>query len=211
MSDTAKKSAAKKTAAKKPEEQPASGSQEGSEQEQGSEEQAQPHTGRPGDSGPGTGTPAPEETTARYPAGLADDSAPLDPPKDAYTQNLPEAGYAASSTDPVYASTGGQTIAGEQFSRLVDEDGNDLSADDLFEEGDGTKTVVTTKHRVYEVFRYPNTHEDAKRLVFTKGRTVRRADAERIKASVKAASEVSGQPVTSGEVRGDSGNRGLVD
>lgn len=141
-----------------------------------------------GNSGPGTGVPAPPESTYRPPATLTGDS-PLDPPADADTQRQPEGGYNESSTDPVAAEAGRRTIAGEDFLRLVDADGNELSADGLFDDSDASKTFVTTKTRIYEEFHYPNTTEVAKRLLYAEGRRVPRFQADRIKAALDAAPE----------------------
>lgn len=154
------------------------------------EQGEQSQTGRPEDSGPGTGREAPPEETARYPSTVVNsDSTPLDPPADSHTQAEPEQGHAASTTDNVYAEAGGRTIAGEDYSRLVDAEGNEVSADSLFDDGDKSKTFVTVKMRVYEEFYYPNTNEPAKRLLFAEGRRVPRAQAERIKAALGSAPE----------------------
>lgn len=145
-----------------------------------------------GNSGPGTGVEAPEESTPRPPATMLDlgstESGPLDPPGDARQQIQPEKGYNESSTDHVYAATGGRTIAGEDHLRLVDEDDNELGADDLFDD-DPKRTWVTAKVRVYEVFQYPHTTEEAKRLLFAAGRRVPREQAEKIKAEINSAPE----------------------
>lgn len=160
------------------------------EQQGGGQEQPRAATGRQGDSGPGTGVDAPEDrNAARYPASTLDpnpESAPLDPPRDQQTQTKPETGYAESTTDQTYAETGGRTIAGENHVRLVDAEGNGLSADGLFDESDTTKTYVTTKTRIFEVFTYPNTTREATRLLYAEGRRVPRFQAERIKRAVDA-------------------------
>lgn len=139
-----------------------------------------------GNSGPGTGVPAPPESTYRPPATMTGDS-PLDPPADSATQGQPEGGYNASSTDPVAAEAGRRTIAGEDFLRLVDAEGKELSAKALFDDSDSSKTFVVTKTRIYEEFYYPNTTEVAKRLLYAEGRRVPRFQADRIKAAVENA------------------------
>lgn len=110
-------------------------------------------------------------------------SGPLDAPTDREMQGYPAPGYELSSTDNTYATAGGRTIAGERFDSLVDEDGNAVSADSLFEDADGKGYVVASK-RVFEQFYYPNTTEKAKRLLFVTGQRVNRAEAERIKATL---------------------------
>lgn len=141
--------------------------------------------------GPGTGTPAPPESSYRMPSAIVSDpeGAPLAPPTDTPTQLDPPQGYNLSSTDHVYAEAGGRTVAGEDFIRLVDGDGKDVQAGDLFEDGGASKTFVLSKARVYEEFFYPNTTEKAHRLLWAAGARVPRARAERIKAALDVAPE----------------------
>lgn len=174
-----------------PPEQGDGGTPEGTEQEQGDGgEQPQSATGRQGDSGPGTGVDAPEDrNAARYPASTLDpnpESAPLDPPEDQAGQTQPETGHAESTTDQTYAESGGRTIAGENHVRLVGEDDDDLGPDDLFDDPDPVKTFVVTKARIFEVFTYPNTSREAKRLLYPEGARVPRFQAERIKRAAEA-------------------------
>jgi len=142
-----------------------------------------------GDSGPGTGTDAPEDETPRTPDGTVINpgggAAPL-AAEDVAGQTEPALGHDESSTDHVYAVTGGQSIAGETVQRLVDEDGNTLTADDIFEDDDTSKTFLVVKQKVIEVFRYPNTTEDATRVLYNKGRPVPRDLAQRVLATIKA-------------------------
>lgn len=142
------------------------------------------------DEGPGTDNPqVTPEHTARPPAStvnLDTKAGPLEPPQDARLQADPPQGYGLSSTDHVYAASGtGQTIAGERYEGLVDDDDNAVSVDSLFNDGGG-QTFVTVEKRVYEVFYYPNTVEKAKRLLYVPGQRVNRADAERMKAAITA-------------------------
>jgi hypothetical protein len=176
---TSKKAAAKKSTS----------SDKGSGDDEQARDEARQVPNPAGNSGAGTGQEAPPEDTARMPAETVNtdpDAAPLDPPADAHTQTEPEHGYAASSTDHTYAAAGGRTIAGEAHVRLVDADDNELSADELFDESDTTKTYVTAKTRVYEVFTYPNSSREAKRLLFAEGKRVPRFQAERIKTQASA-------------------------
>lgn len=127
------------------------------------------------------------ENTARMPSGTVTgdpESGRLEAPSDALLQRDPEPGYGLSSTDPTYGAVGGRTIAGERFDSLVDENGQKVSADALFEDQDG-KTFVTASKRVYEQFYYPNTHVKAQRLLYVPGQRVNRAEAERVKATLK--------------------------
>jgi hypothetical protein len=142
------------------------------------------------DSGPGTGQDAPDEAVARPPATSVSQepgAAPLVPP-DAKTQTEPEHGYKESSTDHLYAEAGGRTIAGEEHVRIEDGDGNALAPDDLFDYPE-RKTYAEAKTRVFEVFRYPKTGRDVKRLLFAEGRRVPLQQAERVRAQAEAAAE----------------------
>jgi hypothetical protein len=151
------------------------------------------------DFGPGTGNEVPpEESTERSPSTIVNsdpNAAPLDPPADQAGQVDPPLGYQTSTTDQAYAEAAGRTIAGENHLRLVGDDGNELSADDLFDDSDVNKTYVTTKARVYEEFTYPNTERVASRLLYVPGAKVPRFQAERIKTAVSQAAEAG--PVTS--------------
>lgn len=163
----------------------------------------------PGNTGPMTGTPAPPESSYRMPDRAVDvQGAPLDPPRDAATQTVPEQGYNLSSTNHVYAEAGGTTVAGEDHKGLTDADGNEVSTDDLFEDNP-SQTFVTAKMRVYEEFVYPNTTETARRLLFVKGQRIPRAQAERIKAAEAVAPPVGqdSEFLTSANHRGDSNTR----
>lgn len=141
------------------------------------------------ESGPQTGNPAAPETTARPLATIPNespDAAPLDPPADHHLQRQPELGHPTSSTDQTYAEVGGQTIAGENLVELVNQAGDRVDIDDLFEDPGPRFTHMVAKERVYERFTYPNTSTVQKRLIFPKGAFVPRAQAVRIQAAAKA-------------------------
>lgn len=157
------------------------------------------------DFGPGTtgGEAPPEREGSRPPATIVNgdpNAAPLDPPADSHTQTQPALGYDTSTTDQAYAEAAGRTIAGENHLRLVDDDGNELSADDLFDESDPNLTFVTTKQRINEVFTYPNTNRESGRLMYVAGARVPKFQAARIKAAVSAAAEAG--PVPSAQSEG---------
>jgi hypothetical protein len=141
-------------------------------------------------SGPNHDLPDPTpEHTARTPAQMVNtdsEAGPLEPPTDALLQRDPVNGYSMSSTDPVYGNTGGQTVAGERHERLVDENDQPINADDLFTDDDPSKTFVSVDKRVFEEFYYPNTTVKAKRLLYTPGQRINRADASRMQASMSA-------------------------
>jgi hypothetical protein len=145
------------------------------------------------DVGPGTGTTAPGEGTSRPPASIVNTdpgAAPLAPPADHPTQTEPEQGHASSSTDQVYAAAAGQTIAGENHKRLVDQRGNTLSADDLFTDPGGLHTYLVVKVRVFEEFTYPNTKRTSRRLLYVPGAKVPRFQAARLMDAVRSAAPV---------------------
>lgn len=135
------------------------------------------------DSGPGTGssTPAEQPRTAADTVVNDPESGPIVAPDHAL-QEQPAEGYTLSSTDHTYAAVGGNTVAGETFDALVDEQGKKVSAGSLFE--DDGKSYVIAKKRVFEQFYYPNTTEVAKRLLFVEGQRVNRAQAEKVKATL---------------------------
>jgi len=141
-----------------------------------------------GDSGPQTGVDAPEDVRPRSAASTfvaPNGAAPIESP-DVTGQTEPKVGHDESSTDHVYAVTGGQSIAGESVLRLTDEDGNELGADDLFDDSDPGKTFVEVKQTVIEVFRYPNTTVDCERVLYRAGRRLPRDLAERVRNAVAA-------------------------
>jgi hypothetical protein len=146
------------------------------------------------ESGPQTGTPATDETTARPPATIVNESpaaAPLDPPADSHTQREPANGIPTSSTDQTYAEVGGQTIAGENHVQLVDREGNAVSPQDLFHQENARDTHVIATQRVYELFTYPNTTRTNKRLIYAEGARVPRAQAARIQAAATTDAEAA--------------------
>lgn len=160
------------------------------------------------DYGPGTSNPdvPDEEGTAgtRTPATTVSgdpNAAPLEPPADQGGQREPVGGYQTSSTDQAYAESAGRTIAGENHLRLLDDSGNELGADDLFDEDPGL-TYVTAKARIFEEFTYPNTHTPAARLMFVPGQRVPRFQAERIKTAVRGYAESDDAGTTSADSAG---------
>lgn len=148
-----------------------------------------------GDSGPNRDLPNPSEdqSEGRYPSTLLTTAAgPLEPPTDVLRQTDPPEGYDSSSTDHVYANVGGQTVAGETFDALVDENGDTLDVDDVFvDENPGVTFVTVGDHRVCEQFFYPNTHEVASRLLYVPGQRVNRADAERVKQAIRSHEKIT--------------------
>lgn len=158
-----------------------------------------------GSSGAGYDVPAPAEAAERPPATTLvpgeGDSAPIEPP-DRQTQALPEQGYDSSSTDNIVAIAGGKTMAGENTVALVNEDGELVDVDDIFNDADPAKTFVVTKTRVFERFTYPRAHTHTERLLFAAGRKVPRWQAEEIKRTIKShesADEANNTPEESDE------------
>ena len=118
---------------------------------------------------------------------------PLSGPLDAPVTNVEN--YAATEDDPdnrVYADEAGPRDVHEDTeatkARYVDEDGNAVTGDEMFDD-DGTKTFVTTKMRVYEVFTFPNTKVEGRRLAYAAGRRVPRGEAENVKAQISVNSQ----------------------
>lgn len=111
-------------------------------------------------------------------------AAPLTP-SDQHTQVVPILGDPATSTSHVPAAAGLMVYPGEQHVGLVDENGNDVDPDDLFEDPGAHTTYMTATRRVYEQFRYPGSTEVATRLFYTAGRQVPRGEAERLVQAVR--------------------------
>lgn len=140
------------------------------------------------ESGPMTGVNAPPEDTARPPATIvntAPDAAPLDPPADSHTQMQPKHGHDDSTTNHTYAAAGGRTIAGETHRRIVDADGNDVAAEDLFLDAGPASPFLIASRRLSEVFTYQGAKTETRRLLFTAGASIPRAQAEQLKAAMQ--------------------------
>jgi len=94
--------------------------------------------------------------------------------------------YAATEDDPdnrVYADEAGPRLGDdlvEPERRFVDEAGNDLAYDAIFED-DPSKTFVTAKARVYETFVFPNTETEGRRLAYVPGKRVPRGEADNVR------------------------------
>lgn len=134
------------------------------------------------DSGPGTGRDAPDDSDTRdkYQTRQVG-AAPLEAP-DAVTQTDPPGGYEESSTNPVAAASGRSTIAGERHTRLVDEDGGEVSLDSVVD-FDGPGTVGTVNARTYEEFKHVGAQDSDRRLLFPEGARVTRQQFDALKAA----------------------------
>src|SRR5206468_9464341 len=104
------------------------------------------------DAGPGTGVEAPEDKTVRgqqrMHIGAGHVAAPIEAPDGAFQTDPPE-GHSRSSTNPVSGLRGVSTYTGENHVRLIDQDGKDLAASDIFEPHGENETSRTTKVRVF--------------------------------------------------------------
>lgn len=103
--------------------------------------------------------------------------------------------YAASEDDPdnrVYADEAGPRDVFDNTegtkAAYIDRDGNSLDFEDMFE--DDGKTFVVTKVRVYEVFRFPNTEVDGKRLAYAAGKRVPRGEAENVRNLISVNAQI---------------------
>lgn len=146
--------------------------------------------------GPGTQVTAPPELQTagtRPPARtITDDKAPIEAP-DGALQTAPARGYDTSTTNTFAANAAVSTYPGEDHQALVDEDGNEIDAEDLFDDSDGVQTFVTVKQRAYEVFTYPGATQTATRLLFAAGARVDRITAARIKDAYQLVRNDDGQ------------------
>lgn len=117
-------------------------------------------------------------------------SGPLDAPQ-AGVENLD-----ASDDDPdnrVYGDEAGPRDVHEDTeptkARYVDAEGKALSADDIFEAVEG-KSFVVTKVRVYEVFTFPNTDTEGKRLAYVAGKRVSVGEAANVKQQISVNAQI---------------------
>jgi len=126
------------------------------------------------------GRPTPEDQRVQADA-LA---APLEAPETRPGVRTTQREHRGPDTmDEVAGAAGIQSLFGENATRLVDEDGNEVSGSDLFDES-GSGTLVRAKQRVHEEFTPRNARTPSRRLLLSEGQEVTRARAEAIKAAV---------------------------
>lgn len=140
-----------------------------------------------GVSGPGTGAASPADEQDRMPSTtvLPSEAGPL-VPTDVQKVHEPADGHPESSTNSVAANAAQRSVPGSNHIRLLDEDGNDVDIEDVFEGPDGPSMFVTTRMRLYQEFTYPKASTKTTQLLYPRGARVTLAEAERFKASVKA-------------------------
>lgn len=104
---------------------------------------------------------------------------------------------AATEDDPdnrVYADEAGprDVFEGTEAAkaRYVDADGNKVGYDDIFDDPDANKTFVVTKARIYEVFVFPNTTTEGRRLAYAAGKRVPRGEAENVRNQISVHSPI---------------------
>jgi hypothetical protein len=170
---------------KQQESPPADGDQ--SKPEPGEQDKAAPSVPPAGVTGPGTGSGAPVDEQDRTPAStvLPSEAGPL-VPTDVQKVNTPELGHPTSSTNFVAANAAQRSVPGSNHVRLVDDQGNDVAADDIFNDPDGPSMFVTTKSRVYQEFTYPGARTVTTQLLYPAGARVTLAERERFLAGLKA-------------------------
>jgi hypothetical protein len=189
MAETGKKAAAKATAATKDTKSDADAA--------ATNDPTHPHAAvqRGGDvrqdEGPGTGREArPDEggyQQARMSGANAADpsSAPIEAP-DLHSATQPVEGHHGSSTVDVRAAVALSSYAGEDHEDIVDDDGNPVDLDDLWQEPENkAATYVTAKQRVWETYYAVGQNTDdepLKRLLFPKDAVVPKAQAYQMAA-----------------------------
>lgn len=109
------------------------------------------------------------------------------------------------STSPVAAAAGQRSLVGQGSLGLVDEEGNDLDPDSIFDSGDGTQTFVTTKVRVYEKVVPQGARTPTTRLLFPQNAKVPRDKADLF---VTAAKSEAKQPLNEAAGRERMGSDG---
>jgi hypothetical protein len=110
-------------------------------------------------------------------------AAPLTP-SDQHTQVVPILGDPATSTSHIAAAAGLSVYPGEQHVALVDENGDRVSGDDLFDDPGEHFTYLVARRRVFEQFRYPGSTDVATRLFYNEGGQVDRREARRITEAI---------------------------
>lgn len=124
--------------------------------------------------------PRSDAATKREPSAAA----PLD--TDAGDRRPPVEAQRHLSTSPVAAAAGQRSLVGQGSLGIVDENGNDLDPDDVFDYGDGTRTFATTKVRVYEKVVQRGARTPVTRLLFPQNAQVPREKADGFVRAVKA-------------------------
>ncbi|GIH95427.1 hypothetical protein ACFFMN_22955 [Planobispora siamensis] len=123
-----------------------------------------------------TTTTAVEDETTTQPRGLVaqTDAAPLEPPAERKRQQEPADGVPESTTNHVAANAALRSVPGSSHQGLVDEDGNPLTADEVFDfpAAGNPSTFATVKTRVYERFKYPNASQVTTQLLYPAGAQV---------------------------------------
>ena len=69
--------------------------------------------------------------------------------------------------------------------RFVNSDGEPLAFEDMFEDGGMSKTFVTTKTRIFEIFVYHNSTTEGRRLTYVAGKRIPRSEAEALRALIE--------------------------
>lgn len=141
-----------------------------------------------GAAGPGTGKASDVDSKERMPSStlVPSEAGPL-VPTDVQKVHEPELGHRDSSTNPVSANAGHRSVTGSNHVRLVDDEDNDISADDLFEDkaADDPSIFVKVKRRVYQEFLYPRATTSTRHLLWPEGAQVTMTEAARVKASLE--------------------------
>jgi hypothetical protein len=161
-------------------------------EEQAGDEQST-ESGTAGD--PGSGDSDPGDGVKEKAAALAADAsstaaAPLEAPEK-YQQRTPHLGDPGTSTNPVAANTGLSSVPGSDHHRLLNEAGDPVPLDEVFEfpEYGSPSTLAVVRTRVFEEFTYPNTTTRTRHLMFPAGERVPVAEARRIIETYKHAEE----------------------
>lgn len=133
-------------------------------------------------------TPEPDDR-GRLPSTtvLATEAGPL-VPSDVKNVHQPPDGHPDSSTNSVSANAAQRSVPGSNHVEILDEDGGAVAIDDLFDAKDPTdpSVFVTVKQRVYQVFTYPGARTPTTQLLYPAGARVTVAEAERVKATLRA-------------------------
>jgi hypothetical protein len=131
--------------------------------------------------GTGTGTPAPDDERPTYPSTTlvrkSPRATPLEP-ADVKRAVEPRLGHDLTSTDAAAAAAGLRSMAGENATRLLDADGKEVSASDVFESVESNPTIRIVKTNVVEEYTVHRQKTPLTRLLFFKGQVLPAQQAE---------------------------------
>jgi hypothetical protein len=120
-------------------------------------------------------------TTSTTTEATTSEAAPVNPPGSADQVN----GLNKPDNSAAAIATGITSATGERHEGLVGEDDQPISLDSALDYGDGTRTYVEVKERIYERYYLAGSTRPMTRLLFGTGARLSREQAEALKAATK--------------------------